>query len=184
MSDSQATLNAVTHVKDHSGWFLALGIFFIVGGAFAIAMPFVASLAVTIAVGVALAAVGALQLVHSWGVRTWGGFALQALIGAIILIGGGAILVNPIAAALSLTFLLAAVFVAKGAVQIILGIRYRPHANWGWIVAAGVVAIALGALIFLQWPWSSIWVLGTLAGVSLIFSGWSYIMIALAARKV
>jgi uncharacterized membrane protein HdeD (DUF308 family) len=184
MSNAETTLNSVTHVKEHSSWFIALGVIFIVGGVFAIAMPYLASLAVTIAVGASLLFVGILQLIHSWSIRTWGGFALQALIGVIILIGGAAILYDPIVAALSLTLLLGIVFVAKGIAQLVLGLRYRPHANWGWIVAAGVVAIVLGVLIVMQWPWSSIWVLGTLAGISLIFSGWSYIMIALAARKI
>lgn len=67
--------------------------------------------------------------------------------------------------------------------QVILGLQYRPHANWGWIVAAGAVAAILGLMIVLQWPWATVWVLGTLAGVSLIFSGWSYIMVAMAARR-
>ena len=184
MTNSQMTLNNVAHVKEHSGWFVALGVFFILGGAFAITMPLVAGIAATIAVGWALIFVGALQLVHSWSIRTWGGFALQALIGLIILAGGIGILFNPFAAAVSLTLLLGAVFAAKGIVQVVLGLRYRPHANWGWIVAAGVIAIILGVMILLDWPWSSTWVLGTLVGISLIFSGWSYVMIALAARKV
>jgi uncharacterized membrane protein HdeD (DUF308 family) len=76
------------------------------------------------------------------------------------------------------------VFIAKGVVQLILGFRFRPNANWGWIVAAGVVAVILGLMILAQWPFSSVWVLGTLAGISLIFSGWSYIMIAMAARRM
>ncbi len=184
MSNSETTLNAVTQVKEHSGWFLALGVAFIIGGIFAIAMPLVASIAVTLAVGWALIFVGVLQLIHSWSIRTWGGFALQVVIGLIILAGGIAILVDPIVATVSLTLLLGAVFAAKGIVQVVLGFRYRPHANWGWVVAAGVLAIVLGIMILLQWPWSSVWVLGTLVGISLIFSGWSYIMIALAARKV
>jgi len=36
----------------------------------------------------------------------------------------------------------------------------------------------------MDWPVSTAWALGTLAGISLIFSGWSYIAISLAARRV
>ena len=67
--------------------------------------------------------------------------------------------------------------------QLILGFSLRPHAAWGWIVAAGALAIVVGVMILASWPSSAAWVLGTLAGISLIFSGWSYIMIALAARR-
>ncbi len=120
MSNSETTLNAVTQVKEHSGWFIALGVAFLIGGVFAIAMPLVASFAVTLAVGWALIFVGVLQLIHSWSIRTWGGFALQVVIGLIILAGGIGILVDPIVATVSLTLLLGAVFAAKGIVQVVL----------------------------------------------------------------
>jgi uncharacterized membrane protein HdeD (DUF308 family) len=42
----------------------------------------------------------------------------------------------------------------------------------------------LGLMILAQWPLTGVWVLGTLAGISLIFSGWSYVMIAMAARSM
>lgn len=183
MSNTETMLGNIGQVREHSGWFIALGIIFIIGGVFAIAMPLIASFAVTLAVGWALIFVGILQLVQSWSIRTWGGFIWQAIIGLIILAGGIALLFDPIVGALTLTLLLGAVFIAKGIVQLILGFQYRPHANWGWIVAAGVIAVILGVLIVIQWPWSSVWVLGTLAGISLIFSGWSYIMIAMAERQ-
>jgi uncharacterized membrane protein HdeD (DUF308 family) len=76
------------------------------------------------------------------------------------------------------------VFVAKGIVQLTFAFRMRPHAAWGWIAAAGVLAIVVGLMILFSWPSSAAWALGTLAGISLIFSGWSYIMIALGARQL
>jgi uncharacterized membrane protein HdeD (DUF308 family) len=41
----------------------------------------------------------------------------------------------------------------------------------------------LGLLIYLQWPSSSAWAIGTLVGVSLIISGVSRVMMSLAVRK-
>lgn len=114
MSNAETMLGNVEEVREHSGWFIALGVVFIIGGVFAIAMPLIASFAVTLAVGWALIFVGILQLVHGWGVRTWGGFVWQLVIGLVILAGGVAILINPIVAALSLTLLLGAVFLPRG----------------------------------------------------------------------
>lgn len=184
MSNTETMLENIGEVRHHPNWFIALGIVFILGGVFAIALPEIASVAASFAVAWALILVGAWQIVHSWAVRSWGGFMLQAVIGLIIMVGGIAILFDPIGATVSLTLLLGVVFIAKGVMQVILGMRYRPHANWGWMVAAGAVAVVLGILIVVQWPLSGMWVLGTLAGVSLIFSGWSYIMVALAARAI
>ena len=50
MTNTSLTMPAIAQVREHWGWFLALGIVFIVGGIFAIA-PVVASVAVAIAIG-------------------------------------------------------------------------------------------------------------------------------------
>ena len=78
------------------------------------------------------------------------------------------IYINPIAGAVWLTLFVAAVFVAKGIFQLIMGFQMRPHEGWGWIVAAGVIAIIVGLLIWFQWPLSTVYVLGVLAGLSFI----------------
>lgn len=184
MSNTESVLSHIGEVEHHPNWFIALGVVFLIGGTFAIFMPLIASLATTLAVGWALVFIGGLQLVHSWGVRAWGGFIFQAVIGVVIIIGGFGVLLQPISAAAVLTLLLGAVFVVKGVMQVILGFRYRPHSNWGWLVASGIIAVVLGAMIVFAWPWSTEWVLGTLAGISLIFSGWTYIMLAIAAKRV
>ena len=75
-------------------------------------------------------------------------------------------------------------FVAKGVFQLILGLQMRPHTGSGWVITSGVIALVAGVLIYLQWPFSALYLLGTLAGISLIFSGWSYVMIALAGRRL
>jgi uncharacterized membrane protein HdeD (DUF308 family) len=183
MTNKDMTMGAIGEIREHSTWFIVLGIVFIVGGVFAIAMPLAGTLVATLAVGWALIVVGALQLFQSWSIRTWGGFIWQLVIGLIILVGGIAVIVDPIVAALTLTLLVGAIFIAKGIVQLVLGFQFRPNANWGWIVAAGALAVILGLMILAQWPFSGAWVLGTLVGISLIFSGWSYIMIAIAARN-
>ena len=56
--------------------------------------------------------------------------------------------------------------------------------GWGWQVLSGLVALLLGLFITAGWPASSIWVIGTFIGIDLIFGGWSFIMIALAARRL
>jgi uncharacterized membrane protein HdeD (DUF308 family) len=47
----------------------------------------------------------------------------------------------------------------------------------------GIVTLLLGLLIYLQWPSSSAWAIGTLVGVSLIFSGVTRVMVSLAVRR-
>jgi uncharacterized membrane protein HdeD (DUF308 family) len=39
-------------------------------------------------------------------------------------------------------------------------------------------------MIWRAWPASSVWVIGTLVGISMIFSGFSRLMLSLAAKRV
>ncbi len=184
MTDAALTLGTIGEIRKHSWWFTALGILFIVGGIFAIAMLFIAGPAVTTVFGVVLVWLGIVQLIQAWGIKSWGGFIWALIVGLIMLAGGVAIWINPILGARTLTIVVAAVFIAKGIFQLVLGFQMRPHEGWGWVVTAGVLAIIVGLIIWLSWPVSTAWALGTLAGISLIFSGWSYVMVSLAARRL
>ena len=171
-------------VRANWGWLLALGILFIVAGVFAFASPFLASLVVTTIVAFVIVISGVAQVFQAWRMKSWVGFLWQLAIGIILIVGGIAIYANPVAGTVTLTLLAAAMFIAKGVFQIVLGFRLRPHDGWGWIVASGIVALLVGVLIWAQWPMSSLYALGTLAGISLAFTGWSYVWIALAARRL
>jgi uncharacterized membrane protein HdeD (DUF308 family) len=185
MTDRMMTPMSLSEsVRTNWGWMLALGILFIVGGVFAFASPFLASLVVTTIVAFVIIVAGVAQIVQAWRMKSWGGFIWQLIIGIILVVGGIAIYANPVAGTVTLTLFAAAMFLAKGVFQIVLGFQLRPHDGWGWIVASGVIAALVGVLIYAQWPMSSLYALGTLAGISLAFTGWSYVMIALAGRRL
>jgi len=48
----------------------------------------------------------------------------------------------------------------------------------------GIVTLILGVLVWKQWPSSSLWVIGTLVGISMVFTGTTRLMIGLAARRL
>jgi uncharacterized membrane protein HdeD (DUF308 family) len=56
-------------------------------------------------------------------------------------------------------------------------------ANAGRVLFDAVVTLILAILIWSQWPSSSLWFIGTLVGISLIFSGISRISLASAMRR-
>ncbi len=185
MTDHAVTTISVSDaVRSSWGWFLALGIVFILGGLCAFLAPFMASLLVTGIVAAALVIIGAFQVFQAWGIKSWAGFLWQLVIGLVMLIGGITIYFDPLAGAFALTLFVAASFLAKGIFQIMLGFRIRPHDAWGWMVAAGVIAIAVGVMILMDYPFSGIYALGLLAGISLMFTGWAYVALALAARRL
>jgi len=165
------------------GWLLALGIILIVLGTAAIAMPFLASLATAVAFGVLLLMGGIAQLVGVFWTRNWSGFFLSLLVGLLYVVLGFLFLRDPGDALLAMTLLLACVLMVGGLFRIIGSLMYQfPH--WGWVFAGGAINLLLGILIWQQWPFSGLWVIGLFVGIDMIFNGWTWIMLSLALKNV
>lgn len=164
--------------------FLTLGLLLLLGGILAIALPVVSTLAVSLTVGILLAACGLIQVVQSFQARGWSGFLWHLGIGVVQVIGGVLIYMEPFAGAIAITLLIAIVLLTLGLSQISLGWRVRPHDGWGWLMLAGIVAVAAGALMAIKLPVAGLVTPGTMVGISLLFSGSAYVMIALAARRI
>jgi len=60
----------------------------------------------------------------------------------------------------------------------------RHERGSGWLLFDGIVTLLLAFLILGTWPSSKIWTIGTLVGVSMLFSGISRLMISSAARRI
>ena len=87
-------------------------------------------------------------------------------------------------ALLAFTLVLAGILIAVGLVRIIMAFQLRPAAaGWFWVALSGLVSIVLGGMILGQWPESGMWVIGLFVAIELIFNGWSYLFMALDARK-
>ena len=93
-------------------------------------------------------------------------------------------LMNPLLGVLSLTLVLATFLLIEGLLEIVLYFTLSAVRNSGWILFDGIITLALGILIYAHWPSSAAWVIGTLVGISLMFSGISRFMLALASRKL
>jgi uncharacterized membrane protein HdeD (DUF308 family) len=171
-------------VKKATGWFIGIGVLFVVLGIFAIAEPFAAGLGVTLLVGWLLV-IGAVA--HFIAAFKGGGakhVLLQVLVGIVYLIGGLYFLTHTIMGVSTLTLLLAGVILAEGVLEILAYLRLRSMHGALWLLINGVVTLMLGGLIWLHWPSSSVWAIGTLVGVNLLMTGISRLMLGLAARKL
>jgi uncharacterized membrane protein HdeD (DUF308 family) len=83
----------------------------------------------------------------------------------------------------SLTLLLGSLFLVEGILHVALYFHLRALGAARWFLLDGIITLLLGLLIYLQWPSSSAWAIGTLVGASLIVSGVSRVMMSLAVRK-
>jgi uncharacterized membrane protein HdeD (DUF308 family) len=170
-------------IAAHWGWFLALGIVLLIGGFVAIAFPCLSTIAAKIALGWIFLVSGVFMIIHAFSVGEWRGFLINLLIGILYALAGGYLAFFPLAGILTLTILVAALFLAEGILEVILAFSIRPHEGWGWVLLSGLLAMAIGALIALELPSSATWVIGTLVGINMIFTGWSFVFLALAGRR-
>ncbi|HWB45616.1 MAG TPA: HdeD family acid-resistance protein [Hyphomicrobiaceae bacterium] len=171
------------YVAEHWGWFLTLGLLFIIGGILAIAFPLVSTIATKIALGWIFMIGGALLVVHAFSVSGWRGFLWSLLIGILYLVAGGWLAFFPFTGIITLTILLAAMFLAEGVLEVIMAFRVRPHEGWGWLLLSGLIAIAVGLLIGASLPSSAGWAIGLLTGINLISTGWGFVFISMAGRR-
>jgi len=108
---------------------------------------------------------------------------LVFLLGLLSIVIGGYMLSRPGMALATLTLVLAVYFVVDGVFQSIWAFRLRPIKGWGWSLFSGVVSLALGIMIWRQFPVSGIWAVGTLAGIHMVFGGSSVASVCATARK-
>jgi uncharacterized membrane protein HdeD (DUF308 family) len=106
----------------------------------------------------------------------------ELLLGVLYIFADGYILINPILGLLSLTLALAIYLFAEGILEFILSFRLRPLPGWGWLLFDGIVTVILAVMIWRLWPWQSEWVIGTLVGISMLFSDTVRLMLSLAAH--
>jgi len=170
-------------VRQHWKAFLFEGILLAFLGLAAIIVPPLASLAVTIFLGWMFLVSGVAGLALTYWARAMPGFWWSLISAALGIVVGLMLLVRPIAGAVSLTLVLIAFFIAEGVFSILFGLSHRRHvSNWGWMVASGVVDLALAGILLAGLPGDAAWALGLLVGINLIFGGAALAAIALRLR--
>lgn len=164
-------------------WFLALGAVLTVVGFAAISMAFVASLATVVTIGMLCLIAAGAEIASAVWAGKWEGVFLHLLCGVLYGVFGFLILSKPGAALVTLTMLIAAVFLVSGAFRIAMAGALRFH-NWGWALASGVISVALGLMIWQDLPEAAVWVIGTFVGIDLVFTGWTWVMFALGLKAL
>jgi uncharacterized membrane protein HdeD (DUF308 family) len=179
----EALAEVEAQVAEHWVWYLVLGIVLLIAGCAAIAFPYVSTIAAKLALGWIFLVSGIFMIIHAFSAGAWRGLLFNLLIGILYVIAGGYLAFFPLTGILTLTILVAALFLADGVLEVLMAFRIRPHRGWGWVLVSGLVAIAAGILIALQLPYSATWVIGVLVGIKMIFAGWSFIALALSGHR-
>jgi uncharacterized membrane protein HdeD (DUF308 family) len=171
-------------VAEYRIWFMGLGIALVALGTMAIIFPLATTVTVKLLLGWIILIGGILQMIHAFSTQKWSAFFYNLLIGLLYVVGGGWLAFFPLTGIVTLTVMLALLFIIQGSLQAALSFQLKPRDGWGWILLAGIVAIVAGLMLISGLPGTAGWAIGLLAGISLISSGWAYLSIGLRVGQV
>ena len=170
-------------LKANWGWLMAVGILFIVLGVIGLGMTTALTLASVLIFGVFMFIGGVVQLVDAFKCSGWKSVMWHVII-ALLYISSGILIFNrPLLASTTLTAMLAFAIVAIGVFRIVIAIQMQGEQGRGWLFFAGIISVLLGILILARWPESSLWIIGLFIAIEMISHGWSYVMLAIAAKN-
>jgi uncharacterized membrane protein HdeD (DUF308 family) len=174
----------LSDVRRVTGWSIALSVLMVIAGILAIASPLLAGIVVTRVVGWLLLFSGVLHFVYAF--RGGGATAVlwEILLAVLYVLVGFYILANPAIGLASLTFAIAVYLFVKAILELTESYMTRRESGSAWLLFNGIVTLALAFLIVGTWPSSKIWTIGTLVGVSILFSGISRLMMSSAVRRI
>jgi len=175
---------AVERLRGKWAAITAFGVLLVILGFAALVFSLMATIVTVTLNGVLFLIAGAAEIgvgVHS---RDWGRFFLWVVGGLVYVAAGVLCIVNPVLASVALTLLLGAGLIAAGAVRAYLATQLPADHPRGLVFVAAAVTILLGLIIVSGWPHNSVYVLGTLLGVDLLFHGvgWASFGMGLQAR--
>jgi uncharacterized membrane protein HdeD (DUF308 family) len=171
------------NLRKNWGWLLAFGILAILLGMLGLGMTFGLTLASIELFGILLIVGGAFQLFNAFKCKGWKSTVWHLLIALLYIAAGVIMVIDPVLASVTLTLVIAWILIAVGIMRSIMAFQMRKASGWYWPLISGIVSIALGVMIIVQWPISGLWVIGLFVAIELILHGWSYVFVALAARK-
>ena len=159
---------------------IAEGILLIVLGVLALIFPVIASFWTTGVIAVLFLVGGVVgwisNLARSGRMGRWICF-WRLVVSTLFIVAGGSMIGNfrdPGEAAeqvAAFALAIGIVFLVEGVVAFVNGLSNSGQPGAGWAIANGVITFILGLLIVTLKFWGLLWVLGTLVGISFLFSG-------------
>ena len=181
-----AALRAATSRALSANWklFLGEGIVLVLLGLAAVALPPIASLAITLLIGWILLISGAVGLYTTFAMRGAPGF-VWALVSALLGIAAGIVLlIWPASGVVSLTIVLAVFFAIEGVASILFALDHKRELSgrWGLMLLSGVLDLVIAGIVFFGLPGTAAWAIGLLVGINMVMGGAALIAMALHAR--
>ncbi len=155
------------------------GVAFSVIGALALIFPVFSSISIELMFGWLLTLTGIIGIFGAFQIEGTGQFFGQLLLGLLNVALGLYLLTHPEAGLLTLTLMVAVLFMVDGAWQIGLSFDVRHlGGSWVWVLISGIISIVAGLLIVTALPDASLVLIGLLAGINFLSTGIAFMLLA------
>jgi uncharacterized membrane protein HdeD (DUF308 family) len=159
-------------IERHSNtWFILGATVMVIAGVLAISLPLATTTALSVLLAWLLIAAGIGHLIAAFRFDSFASFVWELLVATAAIFTGAFMRTHPVMAPVTLTFVLAILFLASGISEFALFFRVRSSPHSGWILVNAAVDIIIGLIVLRHWPANSLWLLGVLVGISLIVAG-------------
>jgi uncharacterized membrane protein HdeD (DUF308 family) len=180
--ESHSLGRTIERLRKRWGVIVAFGALLIVLGAAASVFTLAASVATVTLNGIFFIVAGAAEIGLGAHAQSWARFFLWVIGGALYLAIGVICILNPIFVLPLLTLALGAGLIAAGLVRGYLAFELPAENPRALVLLAAAVTLLLGLIIVMRWPSDSVYVLGILLGVDLLFHGAGWVTFGFGLR--
>ena len=151
-------------------WIIA-GVLSVLAGFFSLANPLAATFTANYLAAWGFLIVGALQIFAAFQAVGWGARLWAILLAASFIIVGLMLMGEPLAGIVSLTIVIAVLFLVTGIARIIIAMSLPRGGGFWMVLISGGLAVVLAFMIFANFPQSAAVMLGVLLAIELISNG-------------
>lgn len=185
VKEASAVLREATResIRRRSLWYLIQGLLLVVLGVAALMSPFLASSVTMFFLGWLLVIAGFAQAIGLISASEVHYFWFQLISAVLAVLVGWIFLTRPEAGLLAASLLMVVYFMVDGIQRVIFSLMVRPLRNWGWMLASGVMGIALSLILAMNLPGAAGWLIGVLLGIEMIGIGGAMAFVAWDIRR-
>lgn len=90
---------------------------------------------------------------------------------------------NPLTGVLSIAFIVRLFFIIEGIAETSFVSEIKPGESWRFVMFSGILTVLFGIIILFVFPEVTLWIIGLLVGIKLIFAGWYLISLLQRLKK-
>lgn len=176
--DTDNLIKAIGKIGGRIKW---LGFGLVALGILSVWAPQVSGMTVSVVVGLILILGGVLRTSFAWLASGWGSVLLRAAVGILTVVVGGYMIMQPDVGSQTLAIVLTFYLFVDGGGSLLLALVLPRGTGRIWLMLGAISSLALGVLMWTQWPVSGELGVGIYIGIKLILDGVSLIGVGSAA---